>query len=149
MIKIRFFPSVWLFIVRSRKNISLVCFTCERFCRCLWSLIYIKCFLSKINLNVGNAFDARHGIFTAPVHGLYEFTTAILVPGGKHTGMEIVKNGMSVAKTQSGDSSYYTMGTNVVALDLKAGKIRYTKIRIKSTISLSRVIHYFFLFCSV
>lgn len=85
----------------------------------------IKCFLSKINLNVGNAFDARHGIFTAPVDGLYEFTTAILVPGGKHTGMEIVKNGMSVAKTQAGDSNYYTMGTNVVALDLKAGNIQY------------------------
>ncbi|XP_053377484.1 complement C1q tumor necrosis factor-related protein 4-like isoform X2 [Mercenaria mercenaria] len=75
----------------------------------------------EINLNIGNSFDARHGIFTAPVDGPYEFTFATLVPGGKHTGMEIVKNGESVAKTESGDSSYYTMGTNVVALDLKAG----------------------------
>ncbi|XP_060576103.1 cerebellin-1-like [Ruditapes philippinarum] len=75
----------------------------------------------EINLNVGNTYDSRHGIFTAPVDGPYEFTFATLVPGGKQTGMELVKNGEPMAKTVSGDNSYYTMATNVVDLDLKAG----------------------------
>jgi hypothetical protein len=78
-------------------------------------------FCLQINLNVGNTYDSRHGIFTAPVDGPYEFTFATLVPGGKQTAMELVKNGEPMAKTVSGDNSYYTMATNVVDLDLKAG----------------------------
>ena len=82
-------------------------------------------FCSQINLNVGNTYDSRHGIFTAPVDGPYEFTFATLVPSGRNTGMELVKNGEPVAKTQSGDNGFYTMGTNVVALDLNAGRYQY------------------------
>lgn len=70
---------------------------------------------------MGNAYDIRHGIFTAPVTGVYEFTTAVLNAGGKHTGLEIVKNGQSMTKVESGDSNYYTMGTNAVALQLDIG----------------------------
>lgn len=64
----------------------------------------------------------RHGIFTAPVDGAYEFTTAVLNRGGVSTGLEIVKNGVSCTKVRSGDDSFYTMGTNAVALDLHSGK---------------------------
>lgn len=54
--------------------------------------------------------------------GYYEFTAAVLNAGGKHTGLEVVKNGQWVTKIQSGDSNYYTMGTNAVVLQLVIGK---------------------------
>ncbi|KAL4226398.1 hypothetical protein ACF0H5_014381 [Mactra antiquata] len=75
----------------------------------------------QVDVNAGNAYDVRHGIFTAPIDGVYEFTTAVLNRPGISTGLEIVKNGISCTKVKSGDDSYYTMGTNAVALDLQAG----------------------------
>ena len=77
----------------------------------------------KVTLNLGDGYDVRHGIFTAPVPGVYEFTTAVLNAAGKTTGLELVKNGRSMTKVQSGDSSYNTMGTNAVALKLTIGKV--------------------------
>ncbi|XP_052778403.1 complement C1q-like protein 4 [Mya arenaria] len=75
----------------------------------------------EVTLNLGDAYDVRHGIFTAPFAGLYEFTAVVLNRGGVSTGLSLVLNGEAVTKVQSGDSSYYTMGTNAVALKLVAG----------------------------
>ncbi|KAK3609820.1 hypothetical protein CHS0354_029860 [Potamilus streckersoni] len=71
--------------------------------------------------NIGNAYDARHGTFTAQVAGVYEFSVTVLSQGGNFIGAEIVKNGEPVAKARTGDASYYTMGTNIVTLQLQKG----------------------------
>ncbi|KAK3600628.1 hypothetical protein CHS0354_031542 [Potamilus streckersoni] len=73
----------------------------------------------KVINNVGNGYDARHGTFTAQVAGVYEFSVTILSNGGNFIGAEIVKNGEPVAKARTGDASYYTMGTNIVTLQLQ------------------------------
>ncbi|KAL3852120.1 hypothetical protein ACJMK2_015803 [Sinanodonta woodiana] len=75
----------------------------------------------KVINNVGNAYDARHGTFTAQVAGVYEFSISVLSSGGSFIGAEIVKNGEPVAKARTGDASYYTMGTNIVTLQLQKG----------------------------
>lgn len=77
-----------------------------------------------MTLNLGNAYDVRHGIFTAPFDGVYEFTVAVLNRAGVQTGLELVRNGESITKVQSSDNGFYTMGTNAASLWLKAGVYR-------------------------
>ena len=45
----------------------------------------------QVHLNAGNSYDVRHGNFRVPVDGTYEISVSMLSPGGKWTGVEIVK----------------------------------------------------------
>ena len=83
----------------------------------------------QVDINVGNGYDVRHGTFVAPVGGVYDFTAASLIAGGSYVGIEMVHNNVVVAKTSSGDSSYYTMGTMVAALKLKKGTVTHNTVK--------------------
>jgi len=47
---------------------------------------------SDVQLNVGDAYDVNTGKFTAPVSGLYIFTSQLCVNKGQHVYIEIAKN---------------------------------------------------------
>ncbi|KAK3609814.1 hypothetical protein CHS0354_029853 [Potamilus streckersoni] len=74
--------------------------------------------------NVGNGYDVRHGTFSAPVTGTYEFTFSVSISGVYTSGIELVKNGAVVARAKVGEDKYsqYNMATNVVVIELVAGE---------------------------
>lgn len=72
--------------------------------------------------NTGNGYDARHGHFTAPVSGLYSFTSTILLIGPvTNTDMHLamVRNGAAVGYVYS--SHGYDEGTRTIVLSLGVG----------------------------
>ncbi|KAK3609815.1 hypothetical protein CHS0354_029854 [Potamilus streckersoni] len=76
-----------------------------------------------VGTNVGNGYDVRHGTFTAPVDGVYEFSFSVHVEGATVVGLDLKKNGVVIARSRSSQDSYgyYNMATNMVVVELKAG----------------------------
>ncbi|KAL3852116.1 hypothetical protein ACJMK2_015799 [Sinanodonta woodiana] len=74
--------------------------------------------------NVGNGYDVRHGTFSAPVTGTYEFTLSVLITGVNTAGLELVKNGEVIARAKVGEDKYsqYNMAMNVAAIEMVAGE---------------------------
>ncbi|CAC5380240.1 unnamed protein product [Mytilus coruscus] len=50
----------------------------------------------EVITNEGNAYDARHGHFTAPLKGIYLLSAIIRVRDGKFAALELVKNGQRI-----------------------------------------------------
>jgi hypothetical protein len=54
-------------------------------------------------LNEGDAYDPRHGIFRAPVSGVYQFVLTFLNDGINRAYIEIVKDGTQITYGYSND----------------------------------------------
>ncbi|KAK3609823.1 hypothetical protein CHS0354_029863 [Potamilus streckersoni] len=76
-----------------------------------------------LRTNIGNGYDVRHGTFTAPVDGVYEFSFSVYVEVSAVVGLDLKKNGVVIARSRSSQDSYgyYNMATNMVVVELKAG----------------------------
>ncbi|KAL3852124.1 hypothetical protein ACJMK2_015807 [Sinanodonta woodiana] len=77
----------------------------------------------SIRANVGNGYNIRHGTFTAPVDGVYEFSFSVYVEVSAGVGLDLKKNGVVIARTRSSQDGYgyFNMATNIVVTELKAG----------------------------
>ncbi|XP_045165712.2 complement C1q-like protein 4 [Mercenaria mercenaria] len=76
----------------------------------------------KIITNIGNSYDSRHGEFRAPVTGTYELSVSMLMNPGHWAGVEIVKDGVAIAKIRTGDSKQWTMAGTSVTTEMMAGE---------------------------
>ncbi|OWF45049.1 Complement C1q-like protein 4 [Mizuhopecten yessoensis] len=77
--------------------------------------------------NIGNGYDYRHGHFTAPVAGLYSFTSTVLFVASNTNTMylAIVKNGDIVGHSYS--ISGYDHGSRTVVLPLAIGDMVWVR----------------------
>ena len=60
----------------------------------------------QVITNIGQAYDSRHGHFTAPVSGMYLISASIMSTDKKHVNCYIVKNGSVVGYLFGGESDY-------------------------------------------
>ncbi|XP_053372691.1 uncharacterized protein LOC128546317 [Mercenaria mercenaria] len=72
--------------------------------------------------NEGSGYDASTGIFTAPVGGLYQFTTHVCVHNGKHSFIGLVVEGNVIAKDSNYDLNYYTCSSVGAVVRVKSGE---------------------------
>ncbi|XP_021359604.1 cerebellin-2-like [Mizuhopecten yessoensis] len=79
--------------------------------------------------NVGNGYDSRHGHFTAPVAGLFSFTSTVLLSSSNNHLMQlnIVKNGVDIGHLFS--YSALDKGTRTVVLQLSVGDMVWVRNR--------------------
>ena len=66
-------------------------------------------------LNMGNSYNAHHGTFVAPVHGVYVFS-ATLARSGSQSWAHFMKNGQMIGKFDFADPWAVSSQTNVVEL---------------------------------
>ena len=84
-----------------------------------------KVIFPDIHFNLGSGYQNQHGIFTAPVPGIFLFSTSIL--SSRDTSHEtiyvhLMKNGEVLANAYaSGDSSHHNQGSITVVTQLTAG----------------------------
>ncbi|XP_059357518.1 cerebellin-2-like [Carassius carassius] len=73
--------------------------------------------------NIGNAYDANTGIFTAPVKGVYFFNFVVFNPNHMSTGVRLFKNGNFVVAATDNPPEQDTEDTtcNSVSLILEQG----------------------------
>ncbi|KAJ8302192.1 hypothetical protein KUTeg_021179 [Tegillarca granosa] len=93
----------------------------------------------KVITNLGNAYDPRHGHFTAPVKGLYLFSVTLMSSYGSNPNSlyaELVKNGVTIiplyATNIDSDSTSATVLLTMNADDM---------IWVRSNTSPSQTIH--------
>ncbi|KAJ8301315.1 hypothetical protein KUTeg_020302 [Tegillarca granosa] len=79
--------------------------------------------------NLGNAYDPRHGHFTAPVKGLYLFSVTLMSPYGSNPNdinAELVKNGVQTIPLYATSLDSYSTSATVL-LTLNAGDMVWVR----------------------
>ena len=82
----------------------------------------------KVITNIGQAYDPRHGHFTAPVSGMYLISASVMSLGGNHVYTDIVRNGNVVASLYAGGKDSVA-DTSSIVLDLQAGDMIWVRHR--------------------
>ena len=83
-------------------------------------------------LNAGNAFDAKSGVFTAPVEGFYLLSVSVASDLGHNHQLQValMRNNAIVARAHAhGDSGHLDQGSVTIVTGLAASD----KIYVKST----------------
>ncbi|XP_062610534.1 collagen alpha-1(X) chain-like isoform X2 [Saccostrea cucullata] len=75
---------------------------------------------NQVILNEGGAYDPRHGIFRAPVTGIYRFVATFLNKPDHEAFVEIVKDGVLLTHAYS-DYRQHSEGTAQVNVKLQSG----------------------------
>ncbi|XP_034532693.1 complement C1q subcomponent subunit C-like [Notolabrus celidotus] len=89
-----------------------------------------KTLLYKAITNIGNAYNAATGTFTAPVAGVYFFTFFHHAGGQHETILFLYKNNQRIVQTQDHRAVHETAhnGGNAVSLQLQAGDRVYVRM---------------------
>ncbi|XP_063408910.1 complement C1q tumor necrosis factor-related protein 6-like [Mytilus trossulus] len=77
----------------------------------------------EVITNEGNAYDARHGHFIAPMKGMYLISATITAATGKYVALELVKNGQRTAVmfADSRSASHYSSQSRTLPYVLEQG----------------------------
>ncbi|KAJ8306996.1 hypothetical protein KUTeg_015080 [Tegillarca granosa] len=74
----------------------------------------------KVVTNHGNGYESQTGHFTAPVAGIYHFTTTVMAYGDENVHIQIVKNGNEIARGYTSSIDFET-SVAVVIVQMAAG----------------------------
>ena len=74
-------------------------------------------------LNVGSAYHSAHGIFVAPVPGVYYITTSLLAFGKTAHHAKLVKDGQQLARVDFNDDDNFDDSSQAVIVELKRGEV--------------------------
>lgn len=75
----------------------------------------------RVITNVGDAYDAGSGRFTAPVNGTYQINVVVSAQGRQKAAVMILKNGGMVATVWAESIPYWATASNIVVLSLNTG----------------------------
>ena len=78
---------------------------------------------NDVLLNVGSAYHSAHGIFVAPVPGVYFFTTSLLAYGTINHHAKLVKDGQELAGSDFNDNDSHDGSSQTVIVQLKRGNV--------------------------
>ena len=78
---------------------------------------------NDVLLNVGSAYHSAHGIFVAPVPGVYFFTMSLLAYGTTNHHAKLVKDGQELARSDFNDNDYHDGSSQTVIVQLKKGNV--------------------------
>ena len=74
--------------------------------------------------NIGNAYNNHHGVFIAPVSGLYLITTSLLSSPNIEVWAEVVANGTVIARLDArGTDGRHGNGAQTMIISLKKGEV--------------------------
>ena len=76
---------------------------------------------NDVILSVGSAYHNAHGTFTAPVSGVYVFTTSLLAFGTTSHHAKLVKNGQELARIDFNDADSFDDSSQTVIVELVKG----------------------------
>ena len=79
--------------------------------------------------NAGSGFDPVTSVFKSPVSGLYFFTVVIMSHATEDIETQMVKNGIALVNTYSGDSTTWNQGSQSTVVHLNAGDDVYIHIQ--------------------
>ena len=76
---------------------------------------------NDVLLNVGSAYHSGHGIFVAPVPGVYFFTTSLLALGTTPHHAKLVKDGHELVRADFNDADHFDDSSQAVIVQLEKG----------------------------
>lgn len=80
----------------------------------------------SILTNIGNGYNKHNGIFTAPVAGIYHFSTTAMAVGNEHVHLMMVKNGNEIARLYTSSTDFET-GVAVAIVGMSKGDTVWVK----------------------
>ena len=122
IIPIQLFCSVSVNRIRRAENDVNVAFTAGLTHSILHAGPHQNIVFDHVETNVGNGYNPHHGVFTAPVSGLYLFYSSILSEHGAETWAQIVVNGVNKASIYArGADDRYDQGSQAIVVNLQQG----------------------------
>ena len=77
----------------------------------------------KVITNVGDAYNAAHGHFIAPVKGLYLFSASIMADNNKEVWTMFMHNNKDICRIYArGTDDRHAQGSQTMILQLEKGK---------------------------
>lgn len=108
---------------RSRRAVKAnIAFTAGLSHSILHAPAYQNIIFDDVETNIGNGYNSRIGIFTAPVSGTYVFYTSILVYNNREIFCRIVVNGVNKANAYArGTDNRLDQGSQLIVVQLHQG----------------------------
>ena len=76
----------------------------------------------QVVTNVGSAYNSDHGLFTAPMPGLYQFSSTIMADNGREVWARLCLNNKPVAYIYArATNDRHDQGSQTIILQLKKG----------------------------
>ena len=108
--------------IRRLENEDIVAFTAGLTKRELHMGAHQNIIFDHVETNVGNGYNSHHGVFTAPVSGLYVFYTSVLADNNREIWCELVVNGAIKASVYArGTDGRHDQGSQALVIQLNQG----------------------------
>ena len=108
--------------IRRSDNINAVAFTVGLSKTALHLGAHQNIIFDHVETNVGNGYNSHHGVFTAPVSGLYVFYTSVLADNNREIWCELVVNGAIKASVYArGTDGRHDQGSQALVIQLNQG----------------------------
>ncbi|XP_060581502.1 complement C1q-like protein 4 [Ruditapes philippinarum] len=108
--------------IRRAENEVTVAFTAGLTKRALHVGAHQNIVFDHVETNVGNGYNPHHGVFTAPVPGLYVFYTSVLADNDREVWCELIVNGAIKASVYArGTDGRHDQGSQALVIQLKQG----------------------------
>lgn len=93
---------------------------------------------NKVTTNIGNAYDTRHGHFTAPVHGIYLMSASSMSDSNTGIHTEIVRNGEQIVAMYGDD---YDIASHTIVVELEPNDMVWVRHMANDGDSTNAIVH--------
>ncbi|XP_060593826.1 complement C1q tumor necrosis factor-related protein 3-like [Ruditapes philippinarum] len=86
-----------------------------------------RIYFNDVKLNIGSAYRSKHGLFIAPVSGMYQFSVSACSSSGQYIVLDLMQSDTLLGRMLAGGTTYDSCNSKVFLASLLAGDDVYVQ----------------------